>query len=261
MILGIFACSATGRSAESGSDDGAEAQFAKQRQHMVDRQIEARNITDQGVLAAMRAVPRHRFVPAAAVSRAYKDHPLVIGHGQTISQPYIVALMTELARPQPKARALDVGTGSGYQAAVLSGLVEHVYSVEIVCPLADDARTRLDKLGYANVTVRCGDGYGGWPEQAPFDLIIVAAAPAKIPQPLIDQLKPGGRLIIPVGTDDQVLTVIEKAPDGSVRRWQEGLVRFVPMTGKALDPPRPTKTPTPDTGQTPLRGLRTSPPR
>jgi protein-L-isoaspartate(D-aspartate) O-methyltransferase len=181
----------------------------------------------------MLQVPRHRFVPDQAVDSAYLDGPLPIGHGQTISQPYIVALMTQLARPQPDSVALDIGTGSGYQAAVLSLLCRHVYSMEIVEPLADAARERLAHLGYTNVTVRAGDGYGGWEEHAPFDLIIVAAAPERIPQPLIDQLKPDGRLVIPVGKQFQNLIVVHKQPDGSVRRESVIPVAFVPMTGQA----------------------------
>ncbi|MCU0961965.1 MAG: protein-L-isoaspartate(D-aspartate) O-methyltransferase [Pirellulaceae bacterium] len=163
----------------------------------------------------------------------YLDGPLPIGQGQTISQPYIVGLMTQLARPHAEAIALDIGTGSGYQAAVLSLLCRHVYSMEIVESLADAARERLARLGYTNVTVRVGDGYAGWEEHAPFDLIIVAAAPERIPQPLIDQLKPAGRLVIPVGKFSQDLIVVHKQPDGSVRRESVIPVAFVPMTGQA----------------------------
>jgi protein-L-isoaspartate(D-aspartate) O-methyltransferase len=202
---------------------------------MVERQLGGRDITDPGVLDAMRSVPRHRFVPGHLRGAAYQDSPLPIGHGQTISQPYIVALMTQLARAAPGKVALDVGTGSGYQAAVLAEIVERVYSVEIVCELADEAARRLDALGYDNVTTRCGDGYAGWEEHAPFDVIIVAAAPEAVPEPLVGQLAPGGRLVIPVGDMHQELLVIEKREDGSIERFSHGGVRFVPMTGEAQE--------------------------
>jgi len=185
------------------------------------------------VLKAMESVPRHRFVAPEYEDTAYADHPLPIGHGQTISQPYIVALMTQLARPRPQSRALDVGTGSGYQAAILAELCKEVYSIEIVKPLAEEARKRLANLGYTKVTVRHGDGYRGWPEKAPFDLIVVAAAPDEVPQPLIEQLAPGGRLVIPLGGFFQELVLVEKQSDGTVRRKNMGGVRFVPMTGEA----------------------------
>jgi protein-L-isoaspartate(D-aspartate) O-methyltransferase len=215
------------------AEGSSEAEFARLRREMVRQQLAERDITDQRVLDAMTAVPRHRFVPKTALSRAYLDGPLPIGHGQTISQPYIVALMTQLAAPQESSVALDVGTGSGYQAAVLAELCEHVYSIEIVEPLANDARRLLEELGYRNVTVRHGDGYRGWPERAPFDLIIVAAAPEHVPQPLIDQLKPGGRLVIPVGKHYQQLLLLTKQADGTVRRETTIPVAFVPMTGEA----------------------------
>jgi protein-L-isoaspartate(D-aspartate) O-methyltransferase len=182
----------------------------------------------------MRRVERHRFVPAAARDAAYGDQPLPIGHGQTISQPYIVALMTELARVGPGARVLEVGTGSGYQAAVLSLLAKEVYSIEIVAPLAAEAGLRLAALGYANVEVRAGDGYRGWPDRAPFDAILVTAAPPEIPRPLLDQLAVGGRLVAPVGAEwgVQELVVVERTPAGLKRR-AVAPVRFVPMTGEA----------------------------
>jgi protein-L-isoaspartate(D-aspartate) O-methyltransferase len=207
---------------------------------MVQSQLRDRDVTDARVLAAMEKVPRHEFVPQELRTMAYADHPLPIGHDQTISQPYIVALMTQLARPKPTARALDVGTGSGYQAAVLAELCKEVYSIEILAPLANDARKRLARLGYKNVEVRCGDGYRGWPEHAPFDLIIVAAAPDHIPKPLVEQLAVGGRLVIPVGRYFQDLIVAEKQKDGSIRQEDVAPVRFVPMTGeaqKAVSPP------------------------
>lgn len=207
--------------------------YRERRLRMVAHQMRSRDIVDQRVLRAMEAVPRHEFVSDTYRSAAYDDRPLPIGHGQTISQPYIVALMTQLAGPGEHARVLDVGTGSGYQAAVLSLLVESVYSIEIVCELADEARERLAELKYQNVQVRCGDGYRGWEEHAPFDAIIVAAAPDHVPQPLIDQLAPGGRLVIPVGDTYQELLLLEKQSDSSVTRRSVVPVAFVPMTGEA----------------------------
>ena len=233
LIVAVVLAADVVRGAPPAADDKAEA-----RARMVSRQLRQRDINHPGVLEAMGRIPRHLFVPPGMQSRAYEDGPLPIGLDQTISQPYIVALMTQLARPHKKARALDVGTGSGYQAAVLAELVEHVYGVEILCPLADDARKRLATLGYRNVTVRCGDGYAGWEEHAPFDVIIVAAAPAEIPPPLVDQLAPGGRLVIPVGEHAQELVVVEKGKDGVLRRHGGIGVRFVPMTGKARAPGR-----------------------
>jgi protein-L-isoaspartate(D-aspartate) O-methyltransferase len=199
---------------------------------MVERQIRARGVEDARVLGALAAVPRHLFVPADVVEQAYDDHPLPIGHGQTISQPYVVALMTELADLRPGERALEVGTGSGYQAAVLAALADSVYTVEIVEPLAASAADRLRRLGYANVRVRWGDGYRGWPERAPFDAIVVTAAPERVPQPLLDQLAVGGRLVIPVGGASQDLLEITRTADGLVER-NVIPVRFVPMTGEA----------------------------
>jgi protein-L-isoaspartate(D-aspartate) O-methyltransferase len=177
-------------------------------------------------------VPRHLFVPPADRKSAYEDHPLSIGEGQTISQPYIVALMTELARPSEKDRALEIGTGSGYQAAVLSGLVREVYTIEILESLGTEAARRLKDLGYANVHVRVGDGYQGWPEAAPFDIILVTAAPEKVPPPLLQQLKRGGRMVIPVGrvSDVQSLLVLEKDEEGRIQERDILPVRFVPLT-------------------------------
>jgi protein-L-isoaspartate(D-aspartate) O-methyltransferase len=182
----------------------------------------------------MRDVPRHLFLPAALQAGAYDDGPLPIGNGQTISQPYIVALMTELARPRASDRALEVGTGSGYQAAVLSRLVDRVYTIEIVEPLAREASDRLQALGYSNVVARIGDGYQGWPEEAPFDVIIVTAAAADVPPPLLQQLRPGGRLVIPVGTiaGIQDLRLLEKDMSGRVRSTSVIDVRFVPLVRK-----------------------------
>lgn len=207
--------------------------FVTLRQRMVRYQLESRDICDPRVLQVMGRIPRHRFVPASQREAAYADWPLQIGAGQTISQPYIVALMTQLARPQPDARALDVGTGSGYQAAVLAELCREVYSIEIVESLATEARERLAELGYRNVEVRHGDGYRGWPERAPFDVIVLAAAPPEIPEPLVEQLAVGGRLVLPVGERFQELVVVEKQADGTTRRWTEIAVMFVPMTGQA----------------------------
>jgi protein-L-isoaspartate(D-aspartate) O-methyltransferase len=206
--------------------------FARARAEMVETQLAARGIRDPRVLEAMRTVERHRFVPDAARASAYADAPLPIGHGQTISQPYVVALMTELARVEPGSRVLEVGTGSGYQAAVLATLAAHVFGIEIVEPLAADARERLARLGYRNVTVRAGDGYRGWPEHAPFDAIVITAAPPEIPEPLLDQLAVGGRLVAPVGASEQKLVVVERTAAGLSRRTV-ALVRFVPMTGEA----------------------------
>lgn len=219
--------------AQTPESGGAEAQYAAERRRMVEGQLGGRDITDPDVLHVMGKVPRHLFVPEDERRWSYGDYPLPIGLGQTISQPYIVALMTQLAKPSKNSRALDVGTGSGYQAAVLAELVKEVYSIEILCPLADSARERLRGMGYKNVEVRCGDGYRGWPEKAPFDVILVAAAPDHVPEPLVNQLAPGGRLVIPVGRGDQELVVIEKDAKGKVRKRDALPVRFVPMTGEA----------------------------
>jgi protein-L-isoaspartate(D-aspartate) O-methyltransferase len=187
---------------------------------------------DPAVLAAMREVPRHRFVPEAARRFAYESRPLPIGHGQTISQPYIVALMTHLLKPRPDHSVLEVGTGSGYQAAILSRLVKRVHTIEIVEPLAARAAARLRELGYATVEVRAGDGYLGWPEQAPFDRIVVTAGADRIPGPLLDQLRPGGRMVIPLGggPDRLELTLVDKDLKGRISRRALLPVRFVPLT-------------------------------
>jgi protein-L-isoaspartate(D-aspartate) O-methyltransferase len=203
---------------------------------MVLRQLERRDIHDRLVLAAMRRVPRHRFVPEHQRESAYADMPLPIGGGQTISQPYIVGLTVQLACAAPGKRALDIGTGSGYQTAVLAEIVDHVYSLEIRSDLARSAEERLRELGYRNVTVRCGDGYVGWPEEAPFDLIVGAAAAPQIPDALLDQLAPGGRLVMPVGTPWQELTAVERDAGGKLREWSAGEVRFVPMIRKERFP-------------------------
>ena len=204
---------------------------AASRRTMVDEQLRSRGILDERVLAAMERVPRERFVPPHLVARAYDDGPLPIGEGQTISQPYIVAYMAEALRLAPQHRVLEIGTGSGYHAAVLGQLAREVYTVEIVPPLARAATALLKELGYANIRVREGDGYAGWPEAAPFDRILVTAAPEQVPQPLIDQLAAGGRMVIPVGRQGQTqwMTILEKRPDG-VTQQQTIAVQFVPFT-------------------------------
>lgn len=207
-----------------------ESAFAAARARMVRDQIVARGIADAQVLRAMARVPRHEFIPLGARSQAYEDWPLPIGHGQTISQPYIVAFMTEVLDPEPGDRVLEIGTGSGYQAAVLSGLVAEVYSIEIVAPLARRAEADLKRLGYGNVQVRAGDGHQGWPEAAPFDAIIVTCAPEQVPQALVDQLRVGGRMIIPVGEVHgvQELVLLRKKKQG-IETQAVLPVRFVPM--------------------------------
>lgn len=189
-------------------------------------------VEDEAVLAALRSVPRHEFVPDGLRDAAYADRPLPIGHGQTISQPYVVARMTALLRAEADDRMLEVGTGSGYQAAVLAEIVDSVYTIEIIEPLAESARARLERLGYGTVRVRHGDGYFGWPEAAPFDGIVVTAAASHIPPPLMEQLAPGGRMVIPVGPPLQVqsLMLVEKRADGSVVQRHVMPVRFVPFT-------------------------------
>jgi protein-L-isoaspartate(D-aspartate) O-methyltransferase len=209
---------------------GGSDPFTTARERMVREQIESRGIRNQEVLRAMCATPRHLFVPNAFRYEAYGDYPLPIGFGATISQPYIVALMTQLLSPGKQQRVLEIGTGSGYQAALLAQLVSRVYTIEIVPELAETARNTLETLGYSNVVVRQGDGYGGWPEQAPFDRIIVTAAPAEVPPALIVQLAAGGRLVAPVGPDwVQEVVVIDKKPDGTLRRSFGPLVMFMPM--------------------------------
>jgi protein-L-isoaspartate(D-aspartate) O-methyltransferase len=207
---------------------GAADQFEQQRADMVRRQIEARGVRSPKVLEVMRRVPRHEFVPRELAAHAYDDRPLSIGHGQTISQPFIVAYMTEALEPRAEDVVLEIGTGSGYQAAVLSHLVREVLTIEILEPLADQARATLQRLGYRNVQVRAGDGYAGWPERAPFSKIIVTAAPPELPQTLVDQLAVGGVMVVPVGNVFQELMVVRKTERG-IRRQSVMPVRFVPM--------------------------------
>ena len=227
--LAVAAALAAGAAtARPGSGDA----FAAARERMVRETIEARGVRDPRVLRAMRAVPRHRFVPPAHRDRAYADRPVPIGEGQTASQPYIVALMTELAEVQPGEKVLEVGTGSGYQAAVLAEMGARVFTIEILEPLALRARETLRELGYDAVRVRVGDGYRGWPSEAPFDAILVTAAAPRIPEPLLEQLAPGGRLVAPVGgSGGQELVVVTRTPAGFERR-RVIPVRFVPMTGE-----------------------------
>ena len=208
-----------------------ESELRVRRYEMVEQQIRQRGVTDARVLEAMRSVPRERFVPVELLHQAYEDGPLPIGSGQTISQPYIVAYMTEVLKVEPTHKVLEIGTGSGYQAAVLSELVRDVYTIEIVADLARRAEAVLQELKRTNVHVRAGDGYAGWPEQGPFDRIIVTAAPEQLPRPLIDQLAPGGLLVAPVGPQGapQWMTIVEKTADGVVER-RTIPVQFVPFT-------------------------------
>ncbi len=210
--------------------------FALARARMVQEQIESRGVRDARVLAALRRVPRHELVPAPQREHAYEDRPLPIGRGQTISQPYVVAAMTEALALRGDERVLEVGTGSGYQAAVLSGLCKQVYTIEIEAELAARARADLARLGYANVQVRHGDGWRGWPEEAPFDAIIVTAAPEQVPPDLLAQLAVGGRLVIPVGRFEQNLLLVRRTEAGVEREVLFG-VRFVPMRGEAENEP------------------------
>lgn len=226
LILLLFGAAPGCRTESVKSTD-----FAAVRRDMVQHQIADRGISDQRVLDAFARVERHRFVDSSLWPEAYNDYPLPIGEGQTISQPYIVALMTDLIRPKKSDKVLEIGTGSGYQAAILAELVKEVYTIEIVESLGRKAEYLLKSLGYANVFVRIGDGYKGWPEKTPFDAIVITCAPAEIPQPLIDQLADGGRMVVPVGTYYQELILVEKT-GGRIQKSKIAPVRFVPMTGE-----------------------------
>jgi protein-L-isoaspartate(D-aspartate) O-methyltransferase len=239
LAVGASGCDSQGKGAPNVQATPTDGDSAR-RARMVETQIVARGVRDTRVLDAMRKVPRHLFVAPEERAHAYEDHPLPIGGSQTISQPYIVALMTELLALPPGARVLEIGTGSGYQSAVLSEIASEVYSIEILPDLARSAGEKLNELGYKNVTVRAGDGYRGWPEHAPFDGIIVTAAPEKIPEPLVDQLAPGGRMVIPVGGFFQELKVFTREEDGTISEKAIIPVRFVPMTGEVENAKTPT---------------------
>jgi len=241
-LLAVFGAlaSAAGGMMETQAQDAWEPQRRRMVEEIVALAREARAATGRAtlserVLAAMAKVPRHELVPAEQKAVAYANRPLPIGLGQTISQPFIVALMTDLMEVKPGDRVLEIGTGSGYQAAVLAELAATVYTIEIVEPLAREAAGRLNQLGYRNVVAKVGDGYQGWPEHAPFDAIMVTAAPREVPQPLIEQLKPGGRLVVPIGGQaaGQALLLIEKKTDGTVMRRNILAVSFVPLTDKS----------------------------
>jgi protein-L-isoaspartate(D-aspartate) O-methyltransferase len=235
----MVAAAAMVAGAESAQGDDFDARRARLAGEVAAQVRETRGETGRDALSpcveqALRTVPRHRFVPPDLVHEAYANRPLPIGMGQTISQPYVVALMTDLAEPTPGARVLEVGTGSGYQAAMLARCASKVYSIEIVKPLGERARSLLASLGYGNVEVRIGDGYKGWPEAAPFDAIVVTAAPDHVPQPLVEQLAAGGRMVIPIGSRNgvQELLVITKDADGKAVARRTLTVRFVPLTRK-----------------------------
>jgi protein-L-isoaspartate(D-aspartate) O-methyltransferase len=228
MLPGITLCLVM---ACADAESLGQYHFDAMRERMIDTQIRARDVHDAAVLQAMRRVPRHVFVPDDVRPFAYDDRPLPIGRGQTISQPYIVAYMTQALQLAPAHKVLEIGTGSGYQAAVLAEIVSDVYSIEIVPELAETARRTLAEAGYRNVLVRTGNGYQGWPERAPFDRIIVTAAPPEIPQALVDQLAVGGVMVVPVGTEYQEMVVISKTPSG-VTQQRTIEVRFVPMVTK-----------------------------
>ncbi len=230
----VLCCGFTSLNQPSAGKSGPlseEQKYQQERKQMVDTQIQARGVKDPGVLRAMLKVPRHLYVPQRLKTHAYEDNALPIENNQTISQPYIVALMTELAQLKPDDKVLEIGTGSGYQAAVLAEIVKDVYTIEIIGELAEQAKKRLDSLGYKNIHIRHGNGYLGWPEHAPFDAIIVTAAPKDIPQELVRQLKTGGRMVIPLGSLYQDLYVITKREDGTIEKRHVIPVRFVPMVG------------------------------
>jgi protein-L-isoaspartate(D-aspartate) O-methyltransferase len=229
LLASALLCASCGRAETQVAD------FPAQRERMVKEQIVMRGVVEERVLAAMRKVPREEFVPAKFRAESYTDRPLPIGYDQTISQPFIVAFMTEALRAQPTHRVLEIGTGSGYQAAILAELVAEVYSIEIIEPLKKNAEATLQRLSYKNVHVKAGDGYKGWPEHAPFDSIIVTCAPERVPQPLVDQLKEGGRMIIPVGAKfAQELYLLEKK-GGRLEQSAVLPVRFVPMAREGAE--------------------------
>lgn len=235
-----FSESETHKSAIPDTVEWNRPQFderANEREELVQSAIIGQGITDENVIDAMRSVPRHLFVHESQRNQAYQNNPLPIGHGQTISQPYIVAYMSEMLEIEPGDKVLEIGTGSGYHAAVLSELTPHVYSIEIVEPLGEVAAQRYEELGYHTIETKIGDGYHGWEEHAPFDKIIVTAAPGHIPPPLMNQLKPGGIMAIPVGSayQTQTLMKVTKTEEGDVRTERMLPVRFVPMTGEAQD--------------------------
>ncbi len=236
-VAAALAACAPGQAERAGMNDtvadqrGSIDEHAGRRARMVASQLRGRDITNPAVLEAMGRVPRHRFVPAGLESQAYDDNPLPIGDGQTISQPYIVAYMTQVLEPAKTDRVLEIGTGSGYQAAVLAGLVKEVYTIEIVPSLGARAAALLTSLGYTNVHTRVGNGYAGWPDAAPFDKIIVTAAPEEIPAALVDQLAIGGVMAVPVGRDFQLMTVLRKTAEGLLKQ-ETMAVRFVPMIKK-----------------------------
>ncbi len=239
LLSTTLSCSEKDRSSNAQPAAKREDAFRVQRERMVRYDIAGRftgatRVDNERVLEAMRKTPRHRFVPEEFAGRAYADHPLPIGYGQTISQPYVVALMTQLAEVGEGAVVLEIGTGSGYQAAVLAELAKEVYTIEIVPELGQSADERLKELGYENVHVKVGDGYLGWPEHAPFDAILVTAAPDEIPTPLKEQLKPGGRMVIPVGPVQatQELMVVHKDKEGVLTKRSVLPVRFVPFLRK-----------------------------
>jgi protein-L-isoaspartate(D-aspartate) O-methyltransferase len=232
LLLPLFCKESKDKETNMNEEKSQDEVYAERRERMVDSQIEARGVKDKLVLDVVRRVPRHLFVAEGLREVAYTDGPLPIGEGQTISQPYIVALMTELLRLKGGEKVLEIGTGSGYQAAILAEIAKEVYTIEIICPLAEMAEKRLKEMEYKNITVTCADGYQGWTEHAPFDAVIVTAAPHHIPQPLVDQLKIGGRLVIPVGDLFQELVVVTKTEKG-IQKERNIPVRFVPMTGEA----------------------------
>lgn len=230
LFLSLLACAPQSASEEAAGGNASEDSFARQRQRLV-AQLKAEGIKSQAVLDALLKVPRHKFVPASSRHLSYENRPLPIGQGQTISQPFIVAYMTEAAEIASGEKVLEIGTGSGYQAAVLGELAKQVYSIEIIPELAEGARTVLRELGYKNVEVRTGNGYAGWPEHAPFDAIVVTAAPDEVPKALVDQLAVRGKMVVPVGSAFQQMVIINRTESGVVER-RTIPVAFVPMTGK-----------------------------